>query len=104
MRLCLDLSSRSHKDAAHFRKIYWLPVSERVESCIAPTVLNIRTGLYRTIIISMICLCPLHNRYNTKLQMVLDTPLRKTNTGTLALSFLGPKTWTKIGYSTSHML
>ena len=35
-------------------------------------------------------------RYSTRSQMVLDIPLRKTNTGQKSLSFLGPKVWYKI--------
>ena len=37
-RLCLDLPSSSHTALTHFRKINWVPVSEKVESCIATTV------------------------------------------------------------------
>ena len=44
MRLCLDLPSCSHIDAAQFRKINWLPVSERLESCTGTTFLNIETS------------------------------------------------------------
>ena len=38
IRLCLISPPRSHVGAAHFRKINWLPVSERVEYCIAATI------------------------------------------------------------------
>ena len=48
LRLVLDLTPRSHTGAAHSRKMGLLPVSERVESCIA-TSFQILEG-YCTII------------------------------------------------------
>ena len=36
------------------------------------------------------------NRYNTRSQMALDIPLRKTVLGQKRTSFLGPKIWPKI--------
>ena len=44
-----------------------------------------------------------HHRYKTRSQMALDIPLRKTNTGQRALSFLGSKIWTKISHSTKNV-
>ena len=35
-------------------------------------------------------------RYSTRSQMALGILLQKTNTGQKSLSFLGPKTWSKI--------
>ena len=34
----MELPPHSHTDATHFRKVNWLPVSDRAESCIANTV------------------------------------------------------------------
>ena len=45
IRLCLDLSPHSHIDATHVRKIYWFPVSERVESCITATAFKHWSGV-----------------------------------------------------------
>ena len=42
---CLNLPPRSHIDPSHFRKINWLPVSDRVEYCIANTVFKYWNGL-----------------------------------------------------------
>ena len=38
---------------------------------------------------------PSLNRYKTRSQMTVNTPLRKKYTGYQALSFLGPKIWIK---------
>ena len=63
--------------------------------------LNTGTGLYHKKL--MICLS-LH-----KIGIILDhkvasdIPLRETNTTKQALSFLGPKIWTKISYSIKNV-
>ena len=38
IRFSLNLAPRSDIDPSHFRKINWLPVSDRVEYCIANTI------------------------------------------------------------------
>ena len=35
--------------------------------------------------------------------MTLDLPLRKINAGQQALSFLGPKMWTKVSHSSKNV-
>ena len=42
-------------------------------------------------------------RYSTRSQMVLDIPLRETNTGQKSLSFLEPKIWSKIDPSIKNV-
>ena len=41
----LNLPPRCHINPSHFRKIKWLPVSDRVESCIANTLLKYWNGI-----------------------------------------------------------
>ena len=41
----MDLPPRSHIDTSQFRKINWLPVSNRVEYYIANTVFKYRNGI-----------------------------------------------------------
>ena len=98
---CLNLTPRSHIDPSHFRKIIWLPVSDRVEDCIVNTVFKYWDGTVPGYIHEMFkpSLC----RYSTRSQMALDIPLRKTNTGQKSLSFLGPKIWSKIGPSIKNV-
>ena len=45
IRFCLNLPPRSHVDPSLFRKIYWLPVSDRVEYCIAKIVFKYSNGI-----------------------------------------------------------
>ena len=73
-----ELPSRSHIDPSYFRKIKWLPVSERVEYCIANTVFKYCSGIVPGYIHEMFksSLC----RYTTRSLVALDIPLRKTNT------------------------
>ena len=90
----LNLPLRSHIDPSYFRKIKWLPFSDRVEYCIANTVFKYQNGILPGYIHEMFkpSLC-------TRSEMTLDIPLRKTNTGQKSLSFLGPKIWFKISPS-----
>ena len=101
IRFCLNLPPRSHIGPSHFRKISWLPVSDRVEYCIANTVFKYWNGVVPGYIHEMFkpSLC----RYSTRSQMALDIPLRKTNTGQKSLSSLGTKIWSKIGPSIKNV-
>ena len=89
IRFCLNLPPRSHINPSHFRKINWLPVSDRVEYCIANIVFKywnrIVSGYIQDMIKPSLC------RYSTTSQIALDIPLRKINTVQKGLSFLGPK-------------
>ena len=42
---CLNLLPRSRINLSHFGKMKWLPASERVEHCIANTILSTRMEL-----------------------------------------------------------
>ena len=101
IRFCLSLPPRSHLNPFHFRKTNWLPVSDRVEYCIANTVFQYWNRIVPEYIHEMFqpSLC----RYSTRSQMALDIPLRKTNTGQKSLSYLGPKIWCKIGPSIKNV-
>ena len=94
IRYCLDLPSRSHISATHFRKINWLPVDLRVELCTAATGYKYCNQLAPSYFNDIFT--PSLNRYNTRSQMALDMPLRKTALGQKNISFLGPKIWSKI--------
>ena len=96
-KFSLNLPARFHIDLSHFRKINWLPVSDRAEYCIANTVFKYWNGIVPGYIHEMFkpSLC----RYSTRSQMTPDIPLRKTNTGQKSISVLGPKIWSKIGPS-----
>ena len=101
IRFCLKLPPRSHINPSHYRKINWLPVSDRIECCIANTIFKFWNGIVPGYIHEIFkpSLC----RYNTRSQMAFDIPLWKTNTGRKSLSFLGPKIWSKIGSSIKNI-
>ena len=101
IRFCLNLSPRSHINPSHFRKINWLPVSDRVEYCIANTVFKYWNGIVPGYIHEMFkpSLC----RYSTRSQMALNIPLRKTISEQKSLSFLGPKIWSTIDPSNKNV-
>ena len=94
---CLDLSLRTHISAIHFNKINWLPVEHRVETCTRTTVFKFWNQL--TPFCFEDIFKPSFNKYNTKPQLALDIPLRKTTIGKKSISFLGPKLWSKTNYS-----
>ena len=79
IRYYLDLRPHSHISTTHFRNINLLPVELRVELCTATIVFkywNQMTPSYFNEIFT-----PSFNRYNTRSQMALDIPLRKTVLG-----------------------
>ena len=79
----------------------WLPVSDRVEYCIANTVFKYWNGIAPGYIHEMFK--PSLFRYSTRSQVALDIPLRKANTGRKSLFFLGPKIWSKIDPSIKNV-
>ena len=101
IHFCLKLPPRSHINPSHYRKINWLPVSDRVECCIANTVFKYWNGIVPGYIHEMFK--PSLRRYNTRSQMALDIPLWRTNTRQKSLSFLGPKIWSKIDPSIKNI-
>ena len=44
-KFSLNLPARFHIDLSHFRKINWLPVSDRVEYCIPNSVFKYWNGI-----------------------------------------------------------
>ena len=86
---CLNLPLRSHINPLHFRKINWLPTSDRVESVLQIPFLSTRMELHHKIFMEMFK--PSQCRYSTRSQMALDIPLLKTNTWEKKLVFLMTK-------------
>ena len=86
----MDLPPRSHIDTSQFRKINWLPVSDRVEYYIANTVFKYWNEIVPLYIHELFkpSLCS----YSTRSRMTLDIPLQETYTGQKSLFFFGLKT------------
>ena len=66
----------------------------RVELCTATSVFKYWNQLAPSYFNQIFT--PSSNTYNTRSQMALDIPLRKTVLGQKNISFLGPKTWSKV--------
>ena len=83
VRLRLDLIFHSPIDANYFRKINWLPVSEKVEFLL---FLNIGTGLYHQILIKYLCL-----------HTILDHKWHHISTKNKCMAISSVFSWTKYG-------
>ena len=102
---CQNLPPRSHINPSLFKKINWLPASDRMEYYIVNTIFKywngIVPGYVHEIFKSSLC------RFSTRSQIELNIPLRKTNTGQKSLSFLRPKLrpkiWSKINLSVKNV-
>ena len=88
-RFCQNIPPRSHIDPLHFRKTNWLPVSDRVDYCIANTAFKYWNGIVPRYVHEMfkpsLCRCSFRS------QMTLDIPPPKKNYRAKKLIFLGPK-------------
>ena len=75
IRFCLNLPSMFHINPMHFKKINWVPVSNRLEHCIANTVYKYWNGIVPGYIHEIFkpSLC----RYSTRSQMALDIQGKK---------------------------
>ena len=69
----MDLPPHFHTSVIHLRKIKWLPVSQKVESCIAVAVFKYWNGIVLSYINDMFK--PLFKRYDSRSQKTLDIPL-----------------------------
>ena len=69
-------------------------VSNRATYCIANTIIKYWNGIAPEYVHEIFN--PLLCRYSLRSQMTLDMPLRKKNRGQKSLSFLGPKTRSRI--------
>ena len=97
IRYCLHHSPRTYISAIHFNKINWLPVEHRAQICTATTVFKFWNQLAPSYFEDIFT--PSFNKCNSRSQMVLDIPLRKTTIGQRSISFLGPKVWSKTSNS-----
>ena len=88
IRFGLNLPPRSRIDPSHFRKRKFRPARDRIEHCIANTVLSTRMDLYRDI---HEMFKPSFLKYSIKSLISLDIPLWKTNTGQKSYPLLGQK-------------
>ena len=94
IRFCLSLNPRQHIGINEFREINWLPTKNRVEQRIATNVFKYWMKTTPSYVNELFIPSP--NTYNTRSQMALDIPLRKSELGQKGISFLGPSIWNKL--------
>ena len=94
IRFCLGLNPRQHIGPNEFKDINWLPTKSRVDQRIATNVFKYWQQTTPSYVNEIFV--PSKNSYNTRSQMPLDIPLRKTETGQKNISFLGPYIWNKL--------
>ena len=97
IRFCLNLPPITHIDPSHFRKINWIPVSDRVEYCSANRVFKYWNGIVKRYIYdemfkSLLC------RYSTRSQMALDNKYKAKK-----LILFRAKIWSKIDPSIKNV-
>ena len=74
---------------SHFRKINWLPVECTVELCTLSAVFNYWKGIASSFLNNMFI--PFQNSFITRLRMVFDIHLWRTNKGYKVCHFLVQK-------------
>ena len=85
IRFCLNLENRAHLDKRAFKKINWLPTNERVNQHIYVSAYNTSPSYMSDIFTS----CKvMQNTRNSAHRFKI--PLRRTNNGQNALSYIGP--------------
>ena len=95
IRFCLDLESRAHLDNRTFKKINWLPTSERVNQRICVSAFNFFNNSSPLYMSDIFTPCKvIQNTRNSAHRFKI--PFRRTNNGQNTLSYLGPKIWNSL--------
>ena len=96
IRYCLGLNDRSHIGKAEFEKINWLPVSNRVNQCLAVTAYNFRNNnspKYMNDIYSMKTFPAFNTRRSAE---SLVEPYYKKEISRKSISYLGSRIWNNL--------
>ena len=82
----------SHKE---FETLNWLPTTERFNQCINSIVLKYVNNQCSNYLNEVFQTAPHNNTQTRESFLKLKCPFRKTNAGQMALSYIGPITWSK---------
>ena len=96
IRFSLQLENRAHLDKKEFQEINWLPINERMRQRICvfgDNFFNNTSPSY----MSDILIINNVEKHTRNSQYSFKIPLRKTNIGQNALSYLGPRLWNSLG-------
>ena len=95
IRFCLGLDNRTHIGVNHFKTINWLPVQSRFEQCVAMNAYKFCKGMGPAYMCDTYSL--MKNLQTTRRSVLkLELPLKKTNMGQSAISYIGPKVWNNL--------
>ena len=93
IRYCLGLEDRSHIGTTEFEKINWLPVSDRVNQCLAVFAYNFKNELspnYMNEVFSLRAAPKIRTRRSTN---NFTEPFYKKEISRKSISYLGSKIW-----------
>lgn len=93
IKICFGLDSTYYISVTVFEKINWLPTKEKVGKRITKNISKFWKGDKLSYVNDI--LTPFWNSYSTRLEIALDTPLRKSIIGQKCILFLGPSIYKK---------
>ena len=96
IRFCLQLDKMSTISHKEFKDLNWLPVINKFEQCVISIVFRFISGNCPYYLNEVFKLAPEGNISLRNKFLKLKRPIRNTNTGQKALSFIGPSFWNQI--------
>ena len=90
IQFCLHLENRAHLDKRVFKKINWLPTNERVNQRICTSAYNFFNNTSPSYMSDIFTSCEVMQNTRNSVHR-FKIPLRRTNNGQNALSYIGPK-------------
>ena len=95
IRFCLQLDKMTHISHKEFETLNWLPVTERFNLCINSIVFKYVNNQCPNDLNKVFQTAPEKNIQTRGSFLTLKCPFRKTNSGQMALSYIGPTIWSK---------
>ena len=90
IRFCLQLDKTTHISHKEFETLNWLPVTERFNQCINSIVFKYVNDQCPNYLNEVFQTAPENNIQTRGSFLRLKCPIRKTNAGQMALSYIGP--------------
>ena len=95
IRFCLQLDKLKHISHEEFERLNWLPVTYRFKQCVNTIVFKYFNEQCPNYLNEVFDVAVENNFQLRGSFQKLKCPFRKTNTGQLALSYIGPTFWNK---------
>ena len=96
IRFCLQLDKMSHISQKEFETINWLPIKERYNQCVNSIAFKYLDNQCPHYLNEVFMKAPESSSSLRNSSQKLQQPVRKTNTGQNALSFIVPAFWNKV--------